>query len=106
MVQASRGMAWLPESLIAEQLASGALVEAGGREWHIPIEVQVFRQKVRLAHAAESFWRHVQETVEQTSQHRSACIPDSGEAANHKRVDPKRRRRLNARSGTRKTDPT
>jgi DNA-binding transcriptional LysR family regulator len=106
MVQAGRGMAWLPESLIAEQLASGALVEAGGREWHIPIEVQVFRQKVRLAHAAESFWRHVQETVEQTSQHRSACIPGSGEPANHKRVDPKRRRRLNARSGTRKTDPT
>lgn len=63
MVQAGRGMAWLPESLIVDQLASGDLVAAGGNEWHIPIEIHVFRPKLRLAQAAESFWQHVQETV-------------------------------------------
>ena len=33
MAQAGRGMAWLPESLITDQLASGDLVAAGGPEW-------------------------------------------------------------------------
>jgi DNA-binding transcriptional LysR family regulator len=61
MVQAGRGMAWLPQSLIADQLASGELVKAGGAEWEIPIEIHVFRPKSRLTPAAETFWTHVQE---------------------------------------------
>ncbi|MEY9128876.1 DNA-binding transcriptional LysR family regulator [Bradyrhizobium diazoefficiens] len=61
MVQAGRGMAWLPESLIADQLASGELVKAGGPEWEIPIEIHVFRPRSRLTPAAEAFWKHVQE---------------------------------------------
>ncbi|WP_458160139.1 LysR family transcriptional regulator [Bradyrhizobium sp. 18BD] len=60
MVQAGRGMAWLPESLIADQLASGELVKAGGQEWEIPIEIHVFRPRSRLTPAAEAFWQHVQ----------------------------------------------
>ena len=64
MVQAGRGMAWLPESLIADQLASGDLVAAGGQEWHIPIEIHVFRPKFRLAQAPESFWQHVLKTLD------------------------------------------
>ena len=63
MAQAGRGMAWLPESLITDQLASGDLVAAGGPEWHISIEIHVFRPKLRLAQAAESFWQHVQKTA-------------------------------------------
>lgn len=63
MVQAGRGMAWLPESLIADLLASGDLVTAGGQEWHIPIEIHVFRPKLRLARSAESFWELVQKTA-------------------------------------------
>jgi len=63
MVQAGRGMAWLPKSLIVDQLASGDLVAAGGKEWCIPIEIHVFRPKIRMAQAAESFWQHVQETA-------------------------------------------
>ncbi|MCP3442164.1 LysR family transcriptional regulator [Bradyrhizobium sp. CCGUVB14] len=61
MVQAGRGMAWLPQSLIADQLASGELVKAGGQEWEIPIEIHVFRPRSRLTPAAEAFWTHVQE---------------------------------------------
>ncbi len=61
MVQAGRGMAWLPASLIADQLASGELVKAGGREWEIPIEIHAFRPRSRLTPAAEAFWKHVQE---------------------------------------------
>jgi len=63
MVQAGRGMAWLPQSLIADQLASGDLVAAGGKEWRIPIEIHVFRPRIKMAQAAESFWQQVQETA-------------------------------------------
>ncbi|MGL3109950.1 LysR family transcriptional regulator [Bradyrhizobium sp. BR 1432] len=59
MVQAGRGMAWLPESLISDQLASGEIVAAGGAEWFVPIEIHVFRPKLRLAQAAEAFWQHI-----------------------------------------------
>ncbi|MHC2435123.1 LysR family transcriptional regulator [Bradyrhizobium sp. USDA 4451] len=60
MVQAGRGMAWLPESLISDQLASGDIVAAGGQEWFVPIEIHIFRPKLRLAQAAEVFWRHIE----------------------------------------------
>jgi DNA-binding transcriptional LysR family regulator len=59
MVQAGRGMAWLPESLIGPQLASGEIVAAGGPEWYVPIEIHVFRPKLRLPQAAEAFWQHI-----------------------------------------------
>ncbi|MBR1175243.1 LysR family transcriptional regulator [Bradyrhizobium sp. KB893862 SZCCT0404] len=60
MVQAGRGMAWLPESLIADQLASGEIVAAGGQEWYVSIEIHVFRPKLRLPQAAEAFWHHIE----------------------------------------------
>lgn len=63
MVQDGRGLAWLPQSLIADQLKSGDLVFAGGPEWQIPIEIHVFRPKPRLAPAAETFWQCVKESA-------------------------------------------
>jgi DNA-binding transcriptional LysR family regulator len=60
MVQAGRGMAWLPESLIGDQLASGDIVPAGDEKWYVPIEIHVFRPKLRLAKAAEAFWQHIE----------------------------------------------
>lgn len=67
MVQEGRGMAWLPESLIVDQLASGELVSAGGKEWNVPIEIHIFRPKLRLATAAESFWQHIQDTAKNST---------------------------------------
>ncbi|QOZ47026.1 LysR family transcriptional regulator [Bradyrhizobium sp. CCBAU 53340] len=72
MVQAGRGMAWLPQSLIADQLASGELVKAGGQEWEIPIEIRVFRPRSRLTPAAEAFWTHVQERPPVSSSRKAA----------------------------------
>jgi len=57
-----RGMAWLPESLIYDNLAEGSLVRAGGGAWDIPIEIHVFRSKARLSQAAELFWATVTAT--------------------------------------------
>ncbi len=54
-----RGVAWLPQSLIAEELASGRLVAAGGPEWTIELDIRLFRSTAAAPPAAEAFWRRV-----------------------------------------------
>jgi DNA-binding transcriptional LysR family regulator len=56
-----RGIAWLPASLIAEELASGRLVEAGGEEWAVDVQVRLIRGEATMPRAAETFWRAVLE---------------------------------------------
>jgi DNA-binding transcriptional LysR family regulator len=54
-----RGMAWLPQTLIAEDLASGRLVAAAPQEWCIPMEIRLYRDRSRMGTAAEDFWSAV-----------------------------------------------
>jgi len=54
-----RGIAWLPTSLIEDELKSGRLVEGGGSEWRIDMEIRLFRSDATLPPAAEAFWRAV-----------------------------------------------
>jgi DNA-binding transcriptional LysR family regulator len=42
MIVAGRGMAWLPESLVADELAAASLALAGGAEWHEWIEIRLY----------------------------------------------------------------
>lgn len=54
-----RGVAWLPQSLIDEDMAAGRLVAAGGPEWSIPLDIRLFRSGAAAPPAAEAFWRKV-----------------------------------------------
>jgi DNA-binding transcriptional LysR family regulator len=54
-----RGVAWLPISLIEDELKAGRLVEAGGTEWKIDLEIRLFRSQATAPPAAEAFWRKV-----------------------------------------------
>jgi LysR family transcriptional regulator, hypochlorite-specific transcription factor HypT len=56
MAQEGRGVAWLPQSLIADGLRSGALVVAGGPEWNVPVEIRLYRQRAEMAAVAEGLW--------------------------------------------------
>ena len=56
MTQAGRGLAWLPLSLVGEELASGSLVRAGDKTWDVAVEIRLFRPASRLSPAAEKFW--------------------------------------------------
>lgn len=56
MARAGRGIAWLPLSLIAQDLASGALQRAGGEEWDVPISIRLYRPRARQHKAAEDLW--------------------------------------------------
>jgi len=59
LVLEGRGIAWAPESVIRTELAQGHLLESGGPQWSIPMEIRLFRPTERLSPAAEIFWSHV-----------------------------------------------
>jgi DNA-binding transcriptional LysR family regulator len=59
MAQDGRGIAWLPLSLIEDDIKRGTLIPAGGEEWEIAVEVRVFRARSRQSPAAEAFWARI-----------------------------------------------
>lgn len=59
MALAGRGLAWLPRSLVADELARGQLVPAGGEAWCHPLEIRLYRQRWELAAGAEALWREM-----------------------------------------------
>jgi DNA-binding transcriptional LysR family regulator len=56
MALAGRGIAWLPKSLVTEELGSGRLVAAGSAALHVPLEVRLYRQNAVMAPTAEALW--------------------------------------------------
>ena len=56
MALAGRGIAWLPESLVADELGSGRLVAAGSAALRVPLEVRLYRQNAVMAPTAEALW--------------------------------------------------
>ena len=65
-----RGAAWLPDSLIGEDMAQGRLVRAGGAGWEIPVEVRLYRPRARQSPAAEAFWALAAEQAPQDGRDR------------------------------------
>lgn len=51
-----RGVAWLPETLVEEDIAAGRLVPAAGSDWNIPVEIRLYRAPDPAAGAAEALW--------------------------------------------------
>jgi DNA-binding transcriptional LysR family regulator len=62
MALQGRGVAWLPHSLIADDLAAGRLVEAPGLAAPLQVEVRLYRRDEIEPEAAEAFWRAVTTT--------------------------------------------
>jgi DNA-binding transcriptional LysR family regulator len=57
-----RGVAWLPRTLIDDELREGRLVEAGSGGWAIEVEIRLFRRQASELPAAEAFWRAAEAT--------------------------------------------
>lgn len=62
MVLDGRGLAWLPRSLVEDDLSKGLLVTAAGEEWCIPVTIKLYRERDFAGKAAEGFWCSVVET--------------------------------------------
>jgi DNA-binding transcriptional LysR family regulator len=56
MAQDGRGVAWLPMSLVGEDLAHGSLVRAGDKSWDTVLEIRLLRPHSRQRPVAEKFW--------------------------------------------------
>lgn len=56
MVLDGRGLAWLPQSLIEDDLRGGRLVAAAAHEWAVPLEIRLYRERQLVGRAAERFW--------------------------------------------------
>ncbi|WP_454884742.1 LysR family transcriptional regulator [Sphingomonas oryzagri] len=56
MAREGKGVAWLPESLVAEDISAGRLVLAGDEGWRVPMEIRLYRPRARQSPAAEAFW--------------------------------------------------
>lgn len=54
-----RGVAWLPKTLVGDDLASGRLVVTGGKQWPIVVDIRLVRRQAAMHPAAEKFWRAV-----------------------------------------------
>jgi LysR family transcriptional regulator, hypochlorite-specific transcription factor HypT len=63
MARDGRGAAWTARSLVADDLASGRLVHAGGPEDDIRIEIRLWRPKARMTPAAEQFWETIRKST-------------------------------------------
>lgn len=58
MALEAKGMAWLPESLVRDDLDAGRLQEVAGPErWRIPLEIRLHRDTAPMSAHAEGFWR-------------------------------------------------
>ena len=57
MALEGRGLAWLPESLVREELQAGRLQADGAAHWRIPVEIRLYRDPSPLGAHGEAFWR-------------------------------------------------
>lgn len=67
-----RGVAWLPRSLVEDDLRTGKLVQAGDAAWTVRLEIRLFRSPAHLPPAAEAFWHAAGSAAPQTGETRSS----------------------------------
>lgn len=56
MAMAGWGVAWLPASLITQELASGQLVHGADPSWNIPLEIRLYRSRNNQRTVIERLW--------------------------------------------------
>jgi DNA-binding transcriptional LysR family regulator len=59
MALEGRGLAWLPMSLVAQDLRAGTLVDAGAGGWRVPVDIRLYRQPAPMTPVAEALWQRV-----------------------------------------------
>lgn len=52
-----RGVAWLPKTLIADDLMRGLLVEAAPKNLCVEMQIRLYRDMATISKAAENFWQ-------------------------------------------------
>ena len=63
MALRGRGVAWLPDCLIREELKQGALVAINPEQWRAPYQIRLYRNNARVDRFAEQFWAEIEKQV-------------------------------------------
>jgi len=53
------GLAWLPHTMVRNELNNKTLIRAGGTHFDIPLQVRILRSPVRLGTQAQAFWERL-----------------------------------------------
>jgi DNA-binding transcriptional LysR family regulator len=61
MAREGHGVAWLPQTVAAEDQARGQLVRAGPDACDVPIEIRLFRSPECRNHAADELWAYLRD---------------------------------------------
>ena len=64
--RAGDGVAWLPQSLVAPDIAAGLLVETGNETWSVPLEIRLFRNQERTNRTTRSIWSFLESNATRT----------------------------------------
>lgn len=59
MAMSGWGIAWVPESLIAEELDNGQLLHGADPSWTIPLEIRLYRSRSNQRPVIERFWNRL-----------------------------------------------
>ncbi|MNV65994.1 HTH domain transcriptional regulator QseD [compost metagenome] len=65
MALSQLGMAWLPETLVRNDLSAKKLMRAGDSSFDIPLRLTLFRQNAPMGTQAESLWMYLSEMAKQ-----------------------------------------
>ncbi|KQO58089.1 MULTISPECIES: LysR family transcriptional regulator [unclassified Methylobacterium] len=61
MAREGHGVAWLPQTVAADDQTRGRLVRAGHEQFDVPIEIRLFRSLECRNHAADELWDYLTE---------------------------------------------
>jgi len=64
MTLAGEGVAWLPRSAIAGELARGELIPAGGGDWCMELEIRVYRDATQRNPLVAALWKSLRDRLE------------------------------------------
>jgi len=59
MARDGNGIAWLPQSLVEQDVKDGRLARAGDESFDTKLEIRLFRPHARQSRAAEALWQSV-----------------------------------------------
>lgn len=68
MVQRGKGVAWLPDNLIQEELNSGQFIALNPDSLNIPFQVRLYRNNGTLHPDAEKWWDHLDQACQNDCQ--------------------------------------
>lgn len=72
MAVAGRGVAWLPQICVRKSIAQGELVQIGGQQMSLEMEIRIFRRVGSRSRDGDALWKYLTQNTER--QRRGAMI--------------------------------